>query len=147
MKRIIIALLLVMSIARFSIAEYKYHDTGTFYSTAVSSVSHGTTYGTDSDAIDVRYSDAISVHAYGIYSNASGTSNITVSFITSPDGTNWDTDTFTSFTFVCSSSLTYTMHGELIDTVGIKKIKITSVQNANTTGAVLNFNCYWARKE
>jgi len=148
MKRIIIALLFLMtSIATLSVAEYKYHDSGTFYSSAISSVSFTETYTTDSDAIDVRYTDAISVHAYAIYSSTSGTANITVSFITSPDGTIWDTDAFTSFTFVATSSLTYTCHGELIDTAGIKKIKVTSIQNGNSTGALLNSNIYWARKE
>ena len=120
---------------------------GSFYSTDISTLTVNADYTTESDAINLKYINAISVHAYGIAQSTNALSNITVYLISSPDGTHWDTLPFTHFHFVISDTTTAVMQGALIDTVGIQQIKILKINNANASDEIYDFNCYWAAKE
>lgn len=105
---------------------------GQFYAVDISSIGDAATHSTDSDVIDVGDWPFMSVHLFCTGKQATCSKDIVATFIVSPDGTNYDTLAYTQVRTTMNGT-TKAMAGALVDIRGVRFIKITSIENEDTT--------------
>ena len=119
---------------------------GLFYSTDIATITAAGSHTTASDSIDVSEAQRMLISAYATGQSTAATSNVTVYIYTSPDGTNWDTEPYTSFTFVADSTTTATMYSVTVNVSGANKVRLNNIANGNASYELYDVNAYWAIK-
>lgn len=107
-------------------------ETGQFYTADIASIGDAATDTTDSNVIDVSDWAFMSVHLFCTGKQATAVSDIVADFVVSPDGTNYDTLPYCQVRLTMNGT-TKAQQGALIDIRGVRFIKITQIENTDTT--------------
>ena len=108
---------------------------GTFYTSDVTTISNSVTNTTASPFVDVGMADVIAVSPYFTGATATCVSDAIFKFVVSPamegTGTNWGTIAYATVR-VTANGTNRVQRTALIDVEGLKRIKVLSIENADT---------------
>jgi len=122
---------------------------GTFYTTDVSSIPKSGEYTTASSSVRVPYAEKMFVQYYGITQSTAATGRTIVTFVFSTDGSTWDTEASTQVYCVITSTISTspTRGSKIIDVYGVESVRISKIENTDTSYDTLNFNVRYGYAE
>lgn len=111
------------------------------YASDITSIAAASSYTTVSNEIDVGDAEIIAVQVKGTGAAAGNADLVTAKFTVSIDGTNFDTVIYQTASVQMSGTVEQRAT-TLINVSGVKKIRVESVENEDSTNAVSNVNVY-----
>jgi len=114
------------------------------YDSDISSIAAASKHTTPSNALNVQGSKKIAVHVKAAGENASIAGDVDVRFIASVDGTNFDTQVFSTLTLTKTDTASERATA-IVEVEGVHSIKVLEIENKDATYAVQDVNVYIGR--